>query len=147
MSIQLSEAVRVDNRSRTADDYATADHGAAGVDRDFACLVSVTHLAGGDERTLRRVPGVTGVIDSVDAADVHMIVTASGPRGARRACVERVAQLLPAAVVTVPEVVDYNHALLAFLEQQGRHPDDPADSDEFGWFDDAQAVAEVLDRA
>lgn len=113
-------------------------------ERDFACLVSVTHLVGADARRLRLVPGVTGVIDSEESAEVHMIVSATGHRQAQRRCVELVTGQLPQVVVTVPEVVDYNHALLSFLEQHGEHPDD---ADDLATFHDAHAVAEVLDRA
>lgn len=127
-----------------SDDHLAAEPGRDTTDRDFACLVSVTHLTEGDVRTLRRVVGVTGVIDADRSADVHMLVSADSQRGARRVCVENVALMLPAAVVTVPEVVDYNHALLSFLEQHGEHPDDPDDS---AYFHDAHVVAEVLDRS
>jgi hypothetical protein len=144
MSIHMNEtAITRDRAHRPNSDHSAADPGVASLLRDFACLVSVTHLTEADCRTLRRVPGVTGVVDSASTADVHMIVPADNERAARRICVERVATLLPAAVVTVPEVVDYNHALLSFLEQHGEHPDDA----EYARFDDASAVAEVLDRA
>lgn len=128
----------------------SADHTVAGeahLDRDFACLASVTHLdprgPAADARRLRLVNGVTGVIDTDNTAEVHMIVCAASPRAAARLCVERISERLPHAVVTIPEIVDYNHALLSFLEQHGEHPDDV---DVLATFDDAQAVAEVLDR-
>lgn len=125
--------------SAVTEDHTLAEH--ADFEREFACLVCVTHLAEPDCRRLRLVAGVTGVIDSETTADVHMIVSASSPRAARRQCVELISDRLPAAVVTVPEVVDYNHALLSFLERHGEESDG-------GWatFDDAHAVAEVLDR-
>jgi hypothetical protein len=72
-----------------------------------------------------------------------MIVAADGPRAARRLCVELVSGQLPHAVVTVPEVVDYDHTLLSYLEQHGDHPDD---ADGWATFDDAEAVAAILDR-
>lgn len=146
MSIQTSALQMRPTGDPAADpngDHRAADPGAEPVARDFACLVSVTHLSGSDARTLRRVRGVTGVIDTEATAEVHMIVGADSHRAARRVCVEQVALLLPGAVVTVPEVVDYNHALLAFLEQHGEHPDDP---DDLAYFHDAHVVAEVLDR-
>ncbi|MEI2717368.1 MAG: hypothetical protein V9E98_10290 [Candidatus Nanopelagicales bacterium] len=140
-------------------DHTKADP--AGSDRDFACLVCVTHLSGGaDARRLRLVPGVTGVIDDPGEADVHMIVSATGPREAQRQCVERVTDALPQAVVTVPEVVDYNRALLSYLDRHGDSlaGDDVTGDDVTGGnldddtvtnatFDDAQAVAELLERA
>lgn len=130
------------DRSTIAQDHALADQ--ADIGREFACLVCVTHLAEPDCRRLRLVAGVTGVIDTDSTADVHMIVSAGSPRAARRQCVELISDRLPHAVVTVPEVVDYNHALLSFLERHGAHPDDP---DDWATFDDAEAVSEVLDRA
>lgn len=129
-----------DHRLPGAADHGSADP--AGTDRDFACLVCVSHLTGSaDARRLRVVPGVTGVIDSPSEADVHMIVSATGPRDAQRQCVERVSSALPQAVVTVPEVVDYNRALLSYLERHGDAMNEDAT------FDDPEAVAEVLDRA
>jgi hypothetical protein len=130
----------------TALPVRTDDHGMAheaALDRDFACLACVTHLNESDGRRLRLVPGVTGVIDTDSTADVHMIVTADGPRAAQRSCVELISQRLPHAVVTVPEVVDYNYALLSFLEQHGQHPDD---IDGYATFDDRAVVADLLDR-
>lgn len=124
------------------------DHGMAheaSLERDFACLVCVTHLNDSDGRRLRLVPGVTGVIDTDTTADLHMIVGADGPRAARRVCVELISERFPHAVVTVPEVVDYNCALLSYLERHGQHPDD-VDETEYASFDDARAVAELLDR-
>ncbi len=115
--------------------------GTAVLHRDFACLVVVSHMTEGDTSRLRLVAGVTGVIDGPDGADLHMIVAAADRRSAQRLCVELVTTRLPQSVVTVPEVVDYNHALLTFLEQHGEHPDDVAT------FDDAEAVSHILDRA
>lgn len=132
-------------RLRDEADHTVADD--ARLDRDFACLASVTHLdtrgTDTDVRRLRLVDGVTGVIDTDNTAEVHMIVSAASPRAAGRLCVERISQRLPHAVVTIPEIVDYNHALLSFLEQHGEHPDD---IDGLATFDDAHVVAEVLDR-
>lgn len=124
---------------------AATDHGLAGElsgERDFACLASVSHLHRGDPTKLRRLPGVTGVIDSDDTADLQLIISAVSQRAAQRACVELVARAVPEAVVTVPEVVDYDRALLTYLERHGDMGDELADR-----FDDADAVAEALDRA
>lgn len=124
-----------------ADDHTVAAE--ADLTRDFACLVSVCHLAPGDERRLRLVAGVTGVIESDGAADVHMIVGAPDARSATRVCVESISDRLPQSVVTVYEIVDYDHALVAFLEQHGEHPDDVSP---VATFDDAEAVAHILDQ-
>lgn len=141
MGIDVTIAQHLNLSPATADrDHTLADQ--ADVEREFACLVCVTHLAEPDCRRLRLVAGVTGVIDTDTTADVHMIVSARSPRAARQHCVELISDRLPEAVVTVPEVVDYNRALLSFLERHGEESDG-------GWatFDDAEAVAEVLDRS
>lgn len=108
--------------------------------REFACLSCVTSLRPGDGRLLRRIVGVTGVIADDDAADVHLIVTAPSRRGAEREAALRIAAALPHAVVTVPQVVDYDAALLCHLELQG------CDFDDWAIFDDGVAVAGALDR-
>lgn len=123
-------------------DHGLADGlGEVGFDSEYACLVCVTHVTEADAWKLRLIPGVTGVIECETTAEVHLIVGAATPRAARRECVERVSERLPQAVVTVPEVVDYNCALLSFLERHGELEDD------WATFSDEAVVAEVLDRA
>jgi hypothetical protein len=109
--------------------------------REFACLSCVTHLRPGDDRVLRRIAGVTGVLADDDAADLQLIVAATSRRAAVHEIVERVAAALPHAVVTVPQVVDYDASLLCHLELQGCDFDDS-----WAVFDDCTAVAAVLDR-
>lgn len=133
-------------RATTDPDQVSRDHTVAAeadLSRDFACLVAVSHLSPGDDRQLRLVMGVTGVIDAAGTADVHMIINAPDPRSATRLCVELISARLPQSVVTVAEIVDYDHALLAFLEQHGEHPDDV---EGVALFDDGEAVAHILDR-
>ncbi len=145
MTIAQHARSGLDASATAVRDHGLADPDLADLEREFACLVCVTHLSEPDCRRLRLVSGVTGVIDADTTADVHMIVSAGSPRAARRQCVELVSDRLPHAVVTVPEVVDYNHALLSFLERYGEHPDDGPD--QWATFDDAEAVCEALDRA
>ncbi len=137
----VAHPIRRWDESTAEQDHTVAAE--ADLSRDFACLVTVSHLAPGDERHLRLVMGVTGVIDTDSTADVHMIVAAGDPRSAIRVCVESISARLPQSVVTVAEIVDYNHALLTFLEQHGEHPDDV---DGVATFDDREAVAHILDR-
>lgn len=125
--------------TQPVDDHHLADEPAG--DREFACLVSVTHMAAADPARLRRVSGVTGVIDGHDSADLHMIVPAPSRRAAQRVCVELVAGVVPQAVVTVPDVVDYDAALVDYLDRRSDFAGELPDL-----LDDALAVAEVLDR-
>lgn len=110
-------------------------------ERHYACLAVVSHLRTGDCRSLRRVHGVTGVVGTEVCADTHVLVSARSPRAARRRVVALIAEAVPHAVVTVPDVVDYDTALLEFL---ARHSDDPELLD--CRFDDCLAVADSLDR-
>lgn len=109
--------------------------------REFACLACVTHLRPGDARQLRRMTGVTGVIDDDRSADVHLIVAAASRRAAKRETVARVARAVPHAVVTVPDVVDYDTALLSYLDRCGDDLVEP-----WACFDDCAAVTGALDR-
>lgn len=131
-------------------DHGNADHAMAeqaAESRDYACLASVTHLRSGDASHLRLIAGVTGVIDGEDTADIQMIVTAGSQRAARRYCVELVADAVPEAVVTVPEVVDYDEALVDYLDRHGDWGTPAPDCGGYPSFDDAAVAAEVLDRA
>ena len=115
--------------------------GAPSDERHYACLAVVSHLRTGDCRSLRTVSGVTGVVGTDACADTHVLVCARSPRAARRRVVALIAEAVPHAVVTVPDVVDYDTALLEFL---ARHSDDPEVLD--CRFDDCLAVADALDR-
>lgn len=139
----MSIAHQLRTATPSAADHSLADPEHAPSEREFACLATVTHLSPTDLRTVRTVPGVTGVIDDDTSAEVYLIVAAGGPRSARQVCAEQICGLLPAAVVTVTDVVDYNQALVSFLDRHGESPDvwESAAS-----FDDAEAVMETFDR-
>lgn len=134
---------------RVSPSVAVADHTLAGEsngdpaadERHYACLAVVSHLRRGDGRSLRQVEGVTGVVATDTTADTQFLVCARSPRAARRRVVALIAEAVPHAVVTVPDVVDYDTALLQFLE---RHADDPDLLD--CRFDDCIAVHDALDR-
>lgn len=122
------------------EDHHLADDARA-QERHYACLAVITHLRPGDARLLRTVAGLTGLLPGDSSADAHVLVCAGSQRAARRMVVSLIADAVPHAVVTVPDVVDYDSALLHYLE---RHSSDldllPAD------FDDCAAVTHALDR-
>lgn len=112
--------------------------------RDFACLARVRHATAGQVRRMRRLPGITGVIESEGGADLQLIVSARSPRAAQRACVELVVNASQAAEVTVPDVVDYDEALLDYLDRHGDFA--RGSEEEYAAFDDSEVVALALDR-
>lgn len=140
----LADASHLDDRESGAADHTLADD--AVLTRDFACWASVTHVTLANVREFRRLPGITGVIDCDDTADLQLLIHAQSARDAKRVCVELVAAAAPDAVVSVPEVVDYETALVDHLDRQGLADflDAPGFSD-LAEFDDVMAIADVLD--
>lgn len=125
-------------------DHTLADDSAS-TERHYACLAVITHLRPGDGPVLRRVGGVTGVVDTDTTADAHLLICARSLRAARRQVVALIADAVPHAVVTVPDVVDYDAALLDYLDRHGHRCGQEPDVVE-AFFDDGAAVHHTLDR-
>lgn len=122
-----------------ASDHTLADQAAA--DREFACLVDVAGIAAEHLGTLRRLPGVVHLVPG-DTVTVRLITASTSRRAAQHDVIARITGALPGATVTLPRIVDYDAALLAYLDHRDHGPDqlDP-------YLDDGEALALILDRA